>query len=152
MIRNAESIKSKIAEFFGRSVSKVTSLAYIFEHGEPDPIEIQIWFMHQFVGVGCSSDGESILITDSISKEVYMDEFGELKIVNVSSQQPYSNLVSMNLIDCELWKNEYEIICGVEFVFDSDARIILFNLGDDLRVFTETPAFFADEGYSRILK
>ncbi|PHM72342.1 hypothetical protein [Xenorhabdus sp. KJ12.1] len=140
MISLSDADKELLKKCIGEKLLKINGLIHYFDK-EPrfdSPQKLELFFsgLKRSIIFRCSSDGESITISENPMEEIDLGEYGEDKIVDLSFLSSindcYNNIVSdVFLIYSDLEKT----YIGVKFSFIEDSNLIIANVGDDLYMF-----------------
>lgn len=128
----------------GKKLINAEGLIY-FENGLELPYEIKpdgnnfveaLTLEFQSAGSGrffCGSDGSSIGVDHCPLEELSLGEYGKLKISNFNHQNLWIDLINKTLVSIKLIKSSlYQCTFGISFLFESNLKVIIANLGDDL--------------------
>jgi|GEM_PF-2729656 len=129
-------LTSIMAELYSLNGEKVyenpISLSFDFEDIEP-------------AKVFCSSDGESISVSEDSLKEFNMDEYGALEIVDFSNREDFKNYIDHTLSDAFLLiSNRSQKVIGFKLEF-SGLLLSILNLGDEIYTFNYIPLFIIEQ-------
>lgn len=139
-----------------RKLKKILALCYVsdknIDYSSIQEIKLEFEGLKS-VRIFCGVDGSSICWDTSDLQPISMDEYGEVKIYDLSnSEELGKDLINQKIEKVYLVTSEIEnCIFAVKFVFSYDRELIVANIGDDLRLQKQLAPEILDEEKSQFL-
>ena len=111
------------------------------------PLAIQLTFEEGKAGtISGAEDGCSIQVTGKPLPAYNMAEFGDVVLKDLGSGKFWKDVTGAILASVNLLMSG-DIFFGFDLIFDNSSKVVIGNIGDELKVFTELPAaIWKEEG------
>lgn len=123
-------------------LTSVFALIYVYDNQEDinSPQAIYFEFNNEHVGcIKCASDGESIDCDFKLTTEVDLGMYGKEILKDISTINPWREVIGDNLNNCYLLLVDSNFCLGVRLQFQSGKSVDIVNLGDELYVYDSLP-------------
>jgi len=139
---NIELMASWLLSVLGRSLLSANALFHVFASVRSEkPQDIALLFEGTVLGkfYGCS-DGASLCFSLGPLVECDLGEYGQLTIFCVSDEACFSSVVGKKLVSASfVCGSMNKITLGIVLSFDTDSRLSILHLGDDIFVYNDIP-------------
>ena len=139
MMRNFERYQELARNVVGQKLQSVNGLIYVYDApdlGSPQQLQLVFCDTYQNIVCRCGLDGASLELIDSPMQEKDLGEYGKEVIMDLSNSYLFQKAFGKILLKFYVICSEIEQqIIGVKLVFDEGFKLVIINLGDEIKVF-----------------